>query len=109
MASNNDKVPELTNGEFEEFIKKGVVLVDFFAEWCMPCVMMAPVIEDLSETFKGKIKFAKVNVGDAPEIAEKFDVSSIPNLIVFKDGKVVSRMIGAQSADDLEDKLREFL
>ena len=58
---DNDKVPELTNGEFENFIKEGVVLVDFFAEWCMPCVMMGPVIDELSEKFKGKVSGKEVS------------------------------------------------
>jgi thioredoxin 1 len=105
----NDKVPELTNGEFEEFIKEGVVLIDFFAEWCMPCLMMAPVIEDLSEKFDSKIKFGKVNVGDNEEIARKFNVSSIPNFTLFKDGKVIEQFVGSMSGEEFEDKLNGFL
>lgn len=107
MASEN--VPELTKGEFEDFSKKGLVLIDFFAEWCMPCLMMAPVFEDLSEKFRGKIKFGKVNVEDSQELAQKFDVSSIPNLVLLKNGKVIDRFIGAVSAEDLEDKLSRHL
>jgi thioredoxin 1 len=104
-----DKVPELTNREFEDFIKEGVVLIDFFAEWCMPCLMMAPVIEDLSEKFKGKIKFGKVNVSDSEEIARKFNVSSIPNFTLLKDGKVIEQFVGAMSGEDFEEKLNSFL
>ncbi len=105
----NDKVPELTNGEFEEFIREGTVLIDFFAEWCMPCLMMSPVIDELSEKFKGKIKFGKVNVGDNEEIARKFNVSSIPNFTLFKDGKVVEQFIGAMSGEEFEEKLNKFV
>ena len=105
----NDKVPELTNGEFEDFIKEGLVLIDFFAEWCMPCMMMVPVIEDLSEKFEGKIKFGKVNVGDNEVIARKFNVSSIPNFTLLKDGKVIERFVGAMSSEELEEKLNRFL
>jgi len=105
----NDKVPELTNGEFENFIKDGFVLIDFFAEWCMPCLMMAPIIEDLSEKFEGKIKFGKVNVGDNEEIARKFNVSSIPNFTFLKDGKIVEQFVGAMSGEEFEEKLNSFL
>lgn len=106
MAEN---VPELSEKEFDDFTKSGVVLVDFFAEWCMPCMMMAPVIEDLSEKFKGKIKFAKVNVGDNESLARKFNVSSIPNFVVLKNGKVAEQFVGAVGEEELEEKLGKFL
>ena len=105
----NDKVPELTNGEFEEFIKEGIVLIDFFAEWCMPCVMMAPIIDELSEKFKGKIKFGKVNVEEGEEFAKRYNVSSIPNLILMKDGEQVDSFVGSISAEELEEKLNSHL
>ncbi len=107
--TTNDKVSELTNNGFEEFIKEGLVLIDFFADWCMPCLMMAPVIDELSDKFKGKIKFGKVDVGENQELAQKFNVSSIPNFILFKDGKVVEQFIGAVPQDELEEKLNGFL
>jgi len=102
-------VEELTNREFESFTREGLVLIDFFAEWCMPCMMMIPVVEDLSDRFEGKIKFGKVNVQDNPELAQKFNVSSIPNFTLFKNGKPIKTFIGAMSEDDFEDKLNEFL
>ncbi len=105
----NDKVPELTNGEFEEFIKEGVVLVDFFADWCMPCVMMAPILEDLCEEFNGKIKCGKVNVDDNHELASKFNVSSIPNFVLFKDGKVVEQIMGAMTQEELGNILKTYI
>jgi len=104
-----DKVPELTNNSFNEFTKKGLVLIDFFAEWCMPCLMLAPILDELSDTFKGKIKFGKVNVSDDPALAQKFNVSSIPNLTLIKDGKVINQFIGAMSGDELEEKLNKYL
>ena len=106
---HNDKVPELTNREFEKFTKEGIVLVDFFAEWCMPCLVMAPVIDELSEKFKGKIKFGKVNVEDNQEISKKFKISSIPNLVLMKNGKVIDNFIGAISQEELEKRLRKWL
>jgi len=107
--TNNDKVPELTNGEFENFVKGEPVLIDFFAEWCMPCVMMGPVMDELSDKFKGKIKFGKVDIDDNSDIAEKFGVRSIPNFVLFKDGKVVEQFMGAMPAEDFEDKLNKHL
>ena len=107
--ATNDVVPELTNTEFDGFIKKGLVFVDFFAEWCMPCFMMGPIIDDIAEKFKGKIKFGKVNVGESQELAQKYNVSSIPNLTIFKNGKVINQFIGSLSEDELEEKLNSLL
>ena len=102
-------VSELTNKEFEEFIKEGTVLIDFYADWCMPCVMMGPIVEDMSEKFEGKIKFGKVNIEDSQAIAQKFNVNSIPNFVVFKDGKVEKQFVGGMAEDDFEDRLKEVL
>lgn len=107
--ANNDRIPELSEREFDDFVKGGVVLIDFFAEWCMPCVMMSPIIEDLSEKMKGKIRFGKVNVEDSSAIAQKFNVNSIPNFVLFKNGKPEDQFIGAISEEDLERKLEKFL
>ncbi|HTZ41780.1 MAG TPA: thioredoxin, partial [Candidatus Omnitrophota bacterium] len=102
------EVPELTDGEFCEFIKKGNVLVDFFAEWCMPCLMMTPVIDELSEKFNGKIRFGKVNVDDNSKIAQKFHVTSIPTFILFKDGNPVEHITGSMPNEEFGDKLSQF-
>src|SRR3989338_9359485 len=90
---------------FDKAIAKGLVVVDFWADWCMPCLMMAPVFEEMSEKFKGKISFVKVNVDDNQPLAEKFKVQSIPTMIVFKNGKEHDRVIGAMYADDFEEYL----
>jgi thioredoxin 1 len=102
-------VEELTNGRFDDFIKEGLVLIDFYADWCMPCVMMGPIVDEMSETFKGKVQFGKVNVEDNSELASKFQISSIPNFILFKDGKKVEQFVGGMSADDFEEKVKGFL
>jgi len=107
MAS--DFVPELSDGDFDSYTKKGFVLVDFFADWCMPCVMMSPVVDELAEKFEGKIKFAKVNVDENGDIAGKFEVRSIPNFVLMKDGKMVDQFVGAMPAEDFEDKLKGHL
>ena len=104
-----NSLPELTLKEFDSFYKKGLVLIDFFAEWCMPCTMMSPVIEELNEKFKGKIKIGKVDISENQEIAEKFGVSSIPTFIIFKDGKIVKQFSGLTSSEDFTDILNEFI
>ncbi len=102
-------VDELTNGEFEEFIREGLVLIDFYADWCMPCVMMGPIIEDLAEKMKGKVKVGKVNVEENQEIAQKNNVSSIPKFILFKDGKMIEEFVGSMSEEELENKIKGHL
>ena len=99
-------VDEIDNAkEFEKALKADFAFVDFFADWCMPCVMMAPVIEELSEKLKGKIKFGKVNVEDNQKLAQKYKVMSIPNFVLFKGGQVADQIIGGVGADVLEQKL----
>lgn len=102
-------VDDLTNNEFEQFIKKGLVLIDFFADWCMPCVMMGPIVDEVADKLKGKVKIGKVNVEDNEEIARRFNVSSIPNFILFKDGKVIDQFTGAMADDELEERINQHL
>lgn len=104
-----NKVQELSESEFDGFVKKGYVLIDFFAEWCMPCRMMSPILDELSEKFEGKIKFAKVDIDSNQKLAQKFNVVSIPNFILFKEGKQVHQFMGATSAENFGKKLNEFL
>ena len=101
---------EISDQEFNEIIKNGhkLVVVDFFAEWCMPCLMLSPVIEELAEEMK-EVKFVKINVDDNKELAGKYQVSSIPCLILFKDGKEVERLIGNQTQEEIENKINENL
>lgn len=84
----------LTKNNFDEKIKSGVALVDFWAQWCGPCRMAGPVIDELAEEYKDKLAVAKVDVDSEPEVAEKFGVMSIPTVILFKDGQEVGRQIG---------------
>ncbi|MDD2907692.1 MAG: thioredoxin [Candidatus Gracilibacteria bacterium] len=98
------------NGQnFDETIKSGVTLVDFWAEWCGPCQMMLPILENFSSAMEGKMKVSKVNVDEAPEIAGKFRVMSIPTLIVFKDGVAVETMVGVQQQSKLEEVCSKYL
>ncbi len=96
---------EISGKEFDNKISEGVVVIDFYAEWCMPCLMMAPIIEELAEKFKDKISFAKLNIDDNSEIAQEYSVMSIPTLIIFKDGKEVERIVGSLPQDLLEEKI----
>ncbi|MBS3070937.1 thioredoxin [Candidatus Pacearchaeota archaeon] len=107
--ANKDKVPELSGKEFTSFIKEGISLIDFYADWCMPCIMMEPIIDELSEKFKAKIKFAKINIEDHGELAQKFNIVSIPNFILFKNGEKVEQFIGSSSEEDFEKKLKKFV
>ena len=107
--ANNDKVTELSGKHFDDFTSKGLVLIDFFADWCMPCLMMAPIMDELSEKFKGKIKFGKINVDDNQDLARKFRVLSIPNFVLFKDGQPVDHFIGAMPEEDFEERLQKHL
>jgi thioredoxin 1 len=104
-----ESVTELTDKEFDNFTKKEIVLIDFYADWCMPCVMMEPVIEELSRKFRGKIKFGKVNIDDNQELAKKFRVVSIPNFIFLKKGEVLEQFAGVIPIEEFEDKLKGLL
>ena len=99
----------LNESNFQEEISKGVVLVDFWAEWCGPCQMMLPILEELSTRMEGKAKIAKLNVDENPNIAAQFRVMSIPTLIIFKDGQPVEQLVWVQQADALEATLNKYL
>ncbi len=102
-------VTEVTGNEFKDFTKKGLVVIDFFADWCMPCLIMAPIMEELGKKFKGKIKFGKIDVDENNNLSEKFHIRSIPNFILFKDGKPIEQFIGSMPAEDFEEKLRKHI
>lgn len=101
---------QLTKESFEkEVIKSKIpVIVDFFADWCGPCKMMAPVFESVSKNYTNKIKFAKINVDGAGDLAEKYEVRGIPCLVIFKAGKEADRITGFVSEDELKEKLDSF-
>jgi thioredoxin 1 len=85
------------------------VLVDFWAAWCGPCRMIAPVVEQIAEEYNGKLKVAKLNVDENPSIASQYEVMSIPTLFVFKDGNVASRLIGYMPKDRLKQAIDQVL
>ncbi len=101
----------LTEQNFEQEVLKSEipVLVDFWAEWCGPCRMIGPTIEELAEEFAGRAKIAKLNVDEAQQLAMKYNVMSIPTLLFIKDGEVVDQVIGVVSKDHLVKKLNAIL
>ena len=102
-------VQSLNDSNFVEKTNEGVVLVDFWARWCGPCRMQAPVIDALDEELGDKVTFAKVDVDENPNTARQFGVMSIPTLIVKKDGEVVNKVIGYHSKEQLEELLEQYL
>ncbi len=103
------KYIELTADNFEATLAEGVSLVDFWAPWCGPCRMVAPVIEELAEDYDGKAKVCKVNTDEEQEIAVKFGIRSIPTVMFFKNGELVDQMVGAASKQAFADKLDALL
>ena len=101
----------VTDKNFEqEVLKSNVpVMVDFWAEWCGPCRMIAPIVDEVSKEYAGKLKVAKLNVDQAQQTAMKYSVMSIPTLIFFKDGKPVDQVVGAMSKDNLVTQIKRNL
>ena len=101
----------LSDSTFDESIgaSETAVVVDFWAEWCGPCKMIAPVLEDIAKEQSGKISIAKLNVDENPDVARRFEVLSIPTLIVFKDGQPAKRLVGAKGKAQLLQELAEFI
>ena len=106
-----DNITTLTDTNFNEEVKGSdqPVLVDFWAEWCGPCKMIAPILEEIATEQEGKIRIGKLNVDDAPATAQQFQVMSIPTLILFKDGEVQKRVVGARGKGQLLEELSAFL
>ena len=101
----------LTDSNFEEEVKKSTipVMVDFYADWCGPCKMMAPLVAQLSEEYSGRCKIAKCNVTDYPGPASEYKIMSIPPFLFFKEGKVVDSVVGAVSKNELAGKIEQVL
>ncbi len=97
----------ITTNEFDKAVSEGVVLVDFFADWCGPCKMLAPVLENLSREYEGRATILKVNVDNDPDLARRFGVAAIPTLVLFQDGAEVKTVMGYQAAPAGQRTLRK--
>ncbi len=94
----------------EEVLKSDVpVLVDFWAKWCTPCVMIAPVVEEIAKKYKGRLKVCKLNVDETPKTASEYGIMSIPTLAIFKNGKIVDRIIGVVPKSELELTIKPYI
>jgi thioredoxin 1 len=107
----SEKIVTLSDATFDEHVKASdvPVLVDFWAEWCGPCKMISPVLEEIASEQDGKLQIGKLNIDDNLDVTRRFDVMSIPTLILFKDGEPVARLIGAKPKGALLEEIAAYL
>lgn len=107
----SDKITEITKDNFEQTVTKSAqpVLVDFWADWCMPCHMLSPTVDEVARSYDGKIAVGKINIDDQPELAQKFGVMSIPTLILFKEGNISNKSIGVVGKDKITKMIDSVL
>jgi thioredoxin 1 len=104
MAETSTSVQQVTDADFEKAVLQSgkPALVDFWAPWCGPCRIIGPIVEELAPTYQGRAVIAKMNVDDNPMVAQRFGITSIPTLMMFKDGKLVDRVVGAMPRAELQ-------
>ena len=103
-------VVKLDSMSFDGFLNTDMpVLVDFWADWCMPCRMMAPVMDELAKEYTGKARFGKINVDENPQIASRYGIMSIPHFLIFKNGTRVEKIVGAVGRGPLENAIKKYL
>jgi thioredoxin 1 len=105
----SELVQQITDDQFQTTVAKGVTLVDFWAPWCGPCKMIAPILDELAGELQGKAKIVKINVDDNPVVAGQFGIMSIPTLLLFKDGKKVDQKVGGQPKPQLKAFIEQAL
>jgi thioredoxin 1 len=110
MSQQNPGVVKLNTSSFDNFIKTDLpVVVDFWADWCMPCRIMAPVMEELAKVYAGKALFGKVDVDEDSQVAGRYGIMSIPHFLIFKNGALVEKIVGAVGREPLENALKKHL
>ena len=97
------------SNEFKNEIESGITVVDFFATWCGPCKMLAPVLEELSNEMEGKAKFIKVDIDQSLDLANEFQISSVPTMIIFKDGQKVEQLVGFLPKEKIQETIEAHL
>ena len=107
MAS--EKVQTFTDGNFDEATKNGVVLVDFWAEWCGPCRRLAPTVDQLASDFDGRAVVGKLDVDANPGVASRFQIRGIPTILIFKNGELADTVVGLASKEDLQGRIEQQL
>jgi len=107
----SDSVAQATDGNWESEVLKSsdLVMVDFWAVWCGPCQMVAPVVEELAKEYEGKLKVMKLNTDEAPEVAGRYQIMSIPSILFFKNGEQVEKMVGARSKPQFKQIIDSLL
>jgi len=100
---SSEYIKKLTEDTFEQDIESGVTLVDFYADWCGPCRMLAPVLEKVAKEVHGEATIGKLDIDQAQRIASSFQITSVPTLILFKDGKEIGRLVGLRDAETVKD------
>lgn len=97
------------SNEFENEIKEGIVIVDFFAEWCSPCKMLAPIFEELGNEMVGKVKFIKVNVDESSDIANRYNITNIPAMLILKNGEEQDITVGFSPKEVIRSRVEKYL
>lgn len=107
--AQSDLIKLLNDDNFDSGVAQGVVLVDFYADWCGPCRMLTPIVEELAKEMSGKVTIAKVDTDQSVDVAARHEVTSIPTLILFKDGQVIKRIVGLKDLDALRQMINTAL
>jgi thioredoxin 1 len=105
----HELIGKISDETFSSTISKGVVLVDFYADWCGPCKMLTPILDSLAENFKDKVSFVKLDVDSSPKTTNSFQITSVPTLILFKDGKEIERFIGLKDFETFRKNIQQTL